>query len=708
MPRSFAPSRLAAAVCTALMLSAAPALATHVGEELTVDVQAVSANDQLMVALKQWRNAPPAVQQSRMQQLVQLAQARQERLVRLLERNPGLAALRVLPQGLRAEFPAAARAYLEEDLRGDGSVVARVADDFDRGRSSKQFLFHPSAAGASALVLAIADASERDLLALAGKRVRLNQGLRIGTRLLVGRKADLVALDAGGASPDATGTVVSTTPKVQGTQKTLVILANFTDKALACSAADVNTRVFATSGSSVNTSFRESSRNLVSFNGQVVGPFTINYSSAGSCDFQGWGSAADAAARAAGVDPSQYQRVNYVTPSNSTCGWSGLAYMPGRTSWVQSCGSTGVYTHELGHNLSLHHAGSPTAEYGDASDPMGGARNVRNNAANQVMAGWVPTGGLIDVAAGGSYSVQALGGEAGTQPQVLRLRKTDSNEYYYVSMRQALGLDAALSASALNTVAVHRASGTLPAKTTLLAQLAIGQSYSDTPNGITLTNQGVAGNVATVGVVIGGASCTRNAPGVTVSPASQSGAPGTTRSYTASVVNNNTAACGSSAFALTQALPAAFAGSLSASSLSVGAGASASATWSVTPGATAADGSATLDLSAAESGGTSTTAHAAYIVMRDAGAPVIASVSPASGSVLSGRTATLSASVSDDVGVTKVEFWGNGKLLASDTSAPYSTSWNVRKQPKGTATIVVRAFDAAGNVSQATSTVTIQ
>jgi hypothetical protein len=708
MPRSFAPSRLPAAVCTALMLSAAPALATHVGEELTVDVQAVSANDQLMVALKQWRNAPPAVQQSRMQQLVRLAQARQERLVRLLERNPGLAALRVLPQGLRAEFPAAARAYLEEDLRGDGSVVARVADDFDRGQSSKQFLFQPSAAGASALVLAIADASERDLLALAGKRVRLNQGLRIGTRLLVGRKADLVALDAGGASPDATGTVVSTTPKVQGTQKTLVILANFTDKALACSAADVNTRVFATSGSSVNTSFRESSRNLVSFNGQVVGPFTINYSSAGSCDFQGWGSAADAAARAAGVDPSQYQRVNYVTPSNSTCGWSGLAYMPGRTSWVQSCGSTGVYTHELGHNLSLHHAGSPTAEYGDASDPMGGARNVRNNAANQVMAGWVPTGGLIDVAAGGSYSVQALGGEAGTQPQVLRLRKTDSNEYYYVSMRQALGLDAALSASALNTVAVHRASGTLPAKTTLLAQLAIGQSYSDTPNGITLTNQGVAGNVATVGVVIGGASCTRNAPGVTVSPASQSGAPGTTRSYTVSVVNNNTAACGSSAFALTQALPAAFAGSLSASSLSLGAGASASATWSVTPGATAADGSATLDLSAAESGGTSTTAHAAYIVMRDAGAPVIASVSPTSGSVLTGRTATLSASVSDDVGVTKVEFWGNGKLLASDTSAPYSTSWNLRKQPKGTATIVVRAFDAAGNVSQATSTVTIQ
>jgi hypothetical protein len=699
-----APARLVL-VCALSAVAAGSAWASHVGDDLPLDEQTVSANDQLLAGLTQWRNAPAAVRQARLDQLVQRAQLRQQRLERLLERNPQLAALRLLPAGLRAQFPAEARAYLEQALSAEGRVYAAVADDFDRGRSSKQFYFQ-GAGGAPALTLNLAHGGERALLALAGRSVRL-QGQRIGNQLLVERSEDVVALD-GTTTTDAAGTVVPTTPRVQGAQRTLVILANFTDKTLSCSAADVNTRVFAGTGSSVNTSFRESSRDLVSFNGQVVGPYTINYTSTGACNYSGWGTAAEAAARAAGIDPSQFQRVNYVTPSNGSCGWSGLAYMPGRTSWVQSCGSTGVYTHELGHNLSLHHAGTPSAEYGDSSDPMGGARNVRNNAANQVMAGWVPTGGLIDVSAGGSYAVNALGGEAGTQAQVLRLRKTDTNEWYYVSMRQALGLDSGLAASALNTVAVHRATGTLPAKTTLLAQLAAGQTYSDATNGITLTNQGVVGNTATVGVAIGGASCTRSAPAVTVSPTSQTGAPGSMRSYTVNVSNRNSSACGSTSFALVQGLPAGFGGSLSTSTLAIAAGANASATWQVTPPSTAADGTATLDVSAGESGGTATTAHAAYVVLRDGMAPVIGNVSPASGSTLSTRSLTISASVTDNVGVARVEFWGNGALIASDTSAPYSVKWNLRRVPKGSTAIQLRAYDAAGNRSDWNGTVTLQ
>ncbi|MEO5770727.1 MAG: hypothetical protein ABIQ29_01520 [Burkholderiaceae bacterium] len=330
-------------------------------------------------------------------------------------------------------------------------------------------------------------------------------------------------------------------------------------------------------------------------------PFNIPYSSTGSCDYSGWGSAAEAAARAAGVDPSQYNRVNYVTPGNGSCGWSGLAYMPGRQSWVQSCGSTGIYTHELGHNLSLHHAGSPTAEYGDGSDPMGGARNVRNNAANQVMAGWVPTGGVQDVTSGGSFALTALGPEAGSQPQVLRLVKADSNEKYYVSLRTVQGLDAGLSATHLNAISVHKASGNLPAKTTLLASLAVGQSFTDSSNGITVNHQGLAGNVATVGVSMNGATCTRVAPSLSLAPASRSAAGGTAVTYSASIVNNNPAACGSSAFTLSQVLPSGFAGSFSPSSLQLGAGASGASTWTVTSPAAATVATYDLPITAAES-----------------------------------------------------------------------------------------------------------
>ena len=45
----------------------------------------------------------------------------------------------------------------------------------------------------------------------------------------------------GTAVPNGTNSTPTITPVVKGDQRTLVILANFTDKALTCTAADVNT-----------------------------------------------------------------------------------------------------------------------------------------------------------------------------------------------------------------------------------------------------------------------------------------------------------------------------------------------------------------------------------------------------------------------------------------------------------------------------------
>jgi hypothetical protein len=69
---------------------------------------------------------------------------------------------------------------------------------------------------------------------------------------------------------------------------------------------------------------------------------------------------------------------------------------------------------------------------------------------------------------------------------------------------------------------------------------------------------------------------------------------------------------------------------------------------------------------------------------------------------------TISASASDNVGVTQVSFYVDGQLLASDTSAPFSTTWNTNRAAKTTHTIYARAVDAAGNTTQsATITVTV-
>lgn len=84
----------------------------------------------------------------------------------------------------------------------------------------------------------------------------------------------------------------------------------------------------------------------------------------------------------------------------------------------------------------------------------------------------------------------------------------------------------------------------------------------------------------------------------------------------------------------------------------------------------------------------------------DSTPPIVAIVSPSNGGTVSG-TVTVSATATDNIGVTKVEFWVNGALTATDTSAPYSFGWNTRKL-SGSQSIVAKAFDAAGN--SATST----
>jgi pyridoxal biosynthesis lyase PdxS len=75
---------------------------------------------------------------------------------------------------------------------------------------------------------------------------------------------------------------------------------------------------------------------------------------------------------------------------------------------------------------------------------------------------------------------------------------------------------------------------------------------------------------------------------------------------------------------------------------------------------------------------------------------------------VSGRNVTLSATASDTgSGISKVEFYVDNVLRGTDTSSPYTASWQLRKVPKGAHSIKVRAFDGAGNVAEAVSSVTV-
>src|SRR6185295_18000561 len=76
--------------------------------------------------------------------------------------------------------------------------------------------------------------------------------------------------------------------------------------------------------------------------------------------------------------------------------------------------------------------------------------------------------------------------------------------------------------------------------------------------------------------------------------------------------------------------------------------------------------------------------------------PVTSITAPASGATLSG-TVSVTASATDNVGVTSVDFYLDGVLQASDTTAPYAWSWNTAGAD-GAHTLRTEAHDAAGNL----------
>src|SRR3989338_14543 len=82
--------------------------------------------------------------------------------------------------------------------------------------------------------------------------------------------------------------------------------------------------------------------------------------------------------------------------------------------------------------------------------------------------------------------------------------------------------------------------------------------------------------------------------------------------------------------------------------------------------------------------------------------PTISITSPASGATVSGTT-NINATASDNIGVTKVEFYVDGVLKSTDTTSPYSYSWDTTNggthacNGAHTHSLTAKAYDAAGN-----------
>lgn len=577
-----------------------------------------------------------------------------------------------------------------------GYVTVLVADDFERQRADVLTVVTDDRAGRSYGLHVEGD-----------RRPPLRTGMRVSVRgRLEGSELYVAASDgtamtiqSSAASPTASG------------HRVLVMVANFLDATPACSMACITDTMFTKAdGLTVKNLYAEGSVGRVALDGDVTGPYLLNVHSADPCDLAGWASAADAQALAAGHDPAAYAHKVYVLPANS-CPAAGYGSIGGSPSsaWIMKADLAGVYAHEIGHNLGMNHASTPTSEYDDSTDPMAISTWMLHgvNAPHRHQLGWLAAGDFSTLSQSGLYDVAplALDPALASAPQALLIAKPDTAEMYYLSYRTPTGFDNYIDGSFYYRLSVHRYKGDgSPVRTFRLAGLADGEQFRDAINGITVTLVSHDATHATARVDFT-TPCART-PAVALTPSSQGAVAGASLTYTLAVTNTDTAACAGSTFSVSGGVPAGWTAAVSPATLTLAPGASGQAAITVGSAASAPAGSYTVVGAATNAAQTASAASAAgtYAVQGDTTAPAAPSglqVTPNSKTkqILLAWTAS-----SDNVGVVGYQVWKNGALVGHPTSPSWvDTAWAAG----ATYTYAVAAYDAAGNVSPQSSSVTV-
>lgn len=593
----------------------------------------------------------------------------------------------------------------EQQVEGDaraapGRVPTRVtgilevvfADDFaNPGRSALQIHLReldraPDEPGAR-FELRLRGSSELPPVFQDGALVRV-RGTRVDETLLE------VDLSSGSSGESAVEPVALAPAAVGGAQRVIVLIGDSADQSVSCTNAAVQSLMFG-SPTSVSAYYLETSSNTLELSGDVFGPFSVPTQNSGTCDTSAWASALEQAATAQGVNLSNYSRRVYVIPGGS-CGFAGLGTVGGNPSraWVTgACQIPDVYAHELGHNLGMHHASTPTSEYGDRSCVMGiGGVGLRHfNAPHQLQMGWL--GGLEEVTSSGLFRVGGL--ETEDTPQAVHVPSPDNNDRY-ISYRLPLGMDATqLPSTYRNQVTVHSWPGG-GARTTLLAVIPAGGSYFDATTGMTVTFESSDATAASVRASFG---CVSRAPTLQLAPATQGGAAGSTQRYVATVANTEAIGCDPRTFDLAASPATDWVIALSQSTITLAPGASSSVDVDVTAPLSAA-GATSFSIAVLADSVSVASQSATFVV--DAAAPT----APTNLVATARRreiTLTWQAST-DDVGVTGYRVYRDGAQVATVAT----TAFGDRSFTAGqTYVYTVSAFDVSGNESALSNAATV-
>jgi hypothetical protein len=110
----------------------------------------------------------------------------------------------------------------------------------------------------------------------------------------------------------------------------------------------------------------------------------------------------------------------------------------------------------------------------------------------------VTSSGRYDIAPLELYSFETAA------PQVLKIAKPDTGDYYYLSCRGPIGFDANLRPEYLDGLAIHRHNGSAGRSYYLDTLLPDGESYVDTSNGMTFTKVSHSAQGVTIDIQLDG------------------------------------------------------------------------------------------------------------------------------------------------------------------------------------------------------------
>jgi hypothetical protein len=405
----------------------------------------------------------------------------------------------------------------EGEVTRQGILRATVSDNFARKESETAYTLH--SAGATTRLLPTLPVS-----AATGDRVEAVGTMHQGQ--LVGQVTEEQGLTA-----DA---------DVVGPHKVAVLMMRFPgDTAQPWTLNQAREEVF-TGTRSANAFLQEETWGRISLagregpDGDVFGWFTVNNPS--GCAEGTWDAEAKAAAESEGISLGGYDHIIYISTFQLSCSWLGKANIGGGTVNINgTVGGSQVISHELGHNLSLRHAGSwtctnaqgekvavsnscTTQEYGDPFDVMGNLGMRHSSAWNLRLLGLIglSDGSIQTVTSDGTYTLQSALNPSPT-PHVLRIARADSPPgaplwWYYLETRQQGGLfedfgDATTTGVSIRVIQQGSATETRLIDNTPTtgsfadAPLQVGHTFSDGHVHVTVISAG--GGTASVSVGFG-------------------------------------------------------------------------------------------------------------------------------------------------------------------------------------------------------------